>query len=296
MNVEDAVRVVRAHPDYRILERFSPVNSYNRMDGISKPLKVGAYVDSETTGVDTRKDNIIELAIVKFMYDEDGRIYLVGTGDSFLNDPGIPLDEKIRSVTGISDEDVKGQMIDARNVDDLLSDVELVIAHNAGFDRRICERYFPRFTELPWACAQNDIPWRREFGSPGLSLEVIAAFVGGIFYNAHRALIDCQIGVHMLTAEDRDKNPALLYAINAASEDSLRVWACNSPFHTKDLLKERGYHWNDGKDGRPKAWHRNMGQDHTGVQEEITWLRTNVGAYPEVTSTTALDRYSIRER
>ncbi len=294
MNVEDAVQVVRGHPDYRVLEKFSPVNSYKRMD--DRPLKVGAYVDTETTGVDTRKDNIIELAIAKFRYDDDGQIYIVGNGDSFLNDPGVPLDEKIRSVTGITDEDVKGQVIDARNVDDLLSDVDLVLAHNAGFDRRMCERYFHRFAELPWACAQNDIPWRREFGSPGLALEVIATFVGGIFYNAHRALIDCQVGIHMLNAKDRGGKSALLYAIHAASEDSLRVWAIGSPFHTKDMLKERGYQWNDGRDGRPKAWHRNMGQDNEDIQEEITWLRTNVGAYPEVTSTSALDRYSVREQ
>lgn len=296
MNIADAVLAVRAHPDYRVLEKFQPRITYHGDQELPEKLYMGVYVDTETTGVDTRKDNIIELAIVKFTFDADGRIYFIEVSRSFLNDPGVPLDDKIRSITGITDDDVKGQVIDAREVDELLQDVHLVLAHNAAFDRKICERYFPRFKELPWACTQQDVPWRKEFGSPGLALEVIALFVGNIFYEAHRALIDCQIGVHMLTAQDRDGNPAMLYAINAASEDSLRVWACNSPYHTKDLLKDRGYHWNDGRDGRPKAWHKNMGQDREALGAELEWLRTRVGAYPEVTSTTATDRYSVRER
>lgn len=34
----------------------------------------------------------------------------------------------------------------------------------------------------------------------------------------------------------------------------LAPWAEGSPFHTKDILKERGYRWNNGSDGRPKSW------------------------------------------
>lgn len=296
MNVEDAVRLVRDHPNYRVLEKFSPVAVYNGERGRPENLRIGAYVDTETTGVDTRKDNIIELAIVKFEFDDDGFIHRVLSGDSFLNDPGVPLDDKIRSITGIRDEDVAGQIINANDVYALLDDVEIVFAHNAAFDRKICERYFSRFKDIPWVCCQQDIPWRKEFGAPGVSLEVILAFVCGTFYDAHRALIDCQVGVHALTAQDRDGNTALLYGINAAEEESIRVWAVGSPFHTKDALKDRGYHWNDGRDGRPKAWHRNMGPSSEAVQEELDWLRKNVMAYPQVTSTTALDRYSIREQ
>lgn len=294
MNVEDAVRLVRNHPDYRVLDRFVSPAFYNIQDPANmRRLKVGVYVDTETTGIDTRKDNIIELAMCRFIFDDDGLIYDVAGGASFLNDPGMPLDEKIRSITGITDEDVKGQIIDSRSVTSMLEGVDLVFAHNAGFDRKICERYFPRFKELPWACAQQDIPWRKNFGAPGVSLEVLAAFIGGMFYNAHRALIDCQVGIHMLTAQDRDGNTGLLYAINAAASDTLRVWAVGSPFHYKDLLKDRGYHWNDGKDGRPKAWHK--GVDEAEVNEELDWLRTHAGAYPQVTSTSSIDKYSIRE-
>lgn len=36
----------------------------------------------------------------------------------------------------------------------------------------------------------------------------------------------------------------------------------------KDLLKERGYRWNSGSDGRPRAWYRDLDRELL-VEEEL---------------------------
>ena len=48
--------------------------------------------------------------------------------------------------------------------------------------------------------------------------------------------------------------PALRQLLDNARVKTIRVWAEQSSFERKDPPKSRGYFWNDGTDGRPKAW------------------------------------------
>ena len=59
--------------NYKIIKRFEPVEFYN--ESSSGDLKVGIYLDTETTGMDADDDEIIELALVPFEFDKDGNIY-----------------------------------------------------------------------------------------------------------------------------------------------------------------------------------------------------------------------------
>lgn len=294
MNIEEAVRVVDAHPDYRVLRKFQPVQS--PWGEIGETIREGLYVDTETTGVDVRKDNIIELAYVPFQFDcETGDVVAIGQGKSFLNDPGRPLDDNIRSLTGITTEDVEGKSLPLEEITEDFSNASMIVAHNAGFDRKILERYFPDLAQVLWGCSQQDVPWRLAFGALSERLEAIALMPGGIFYDAHRALIDCQVGIHLLaTIKDDAGDSAFAYLLNNARRDVIRVWAVGSPYSAKDLLRENGYRWNDGTDGRPKAWNKAVTEDT--LEEELTFLRTKALAYPQITTTAALDRYSVRDR
>jgi DNA polymerase-3 subunit epsilon len=42
------------------------------------------------------------------------------------------------------------------------------------------------------------------------------------------------------------------HLLASARKSLLRIWAESSPFDMKDVLKARGYRWNDGTNGRPK--------------------------------------------
>ncbi len=97
--------------DYRVLRRLVPagdVHSGNRRargpDG--HPAR---YRDDRPR---PRKDEIIELGMVKFDYLPDGRI--VGVRDIFsaFNEPSGPIPLEVSAITGITDEMVAGHRID----------------------------------------------------------------------------------------------------------------------------------------------------------------------------------------
>jgi DNA polymerase III subunit epsilon len=50
-------------------------------------------------------------------------------------DPGIPLDPKITKLTGLTSSDLAGQAIDEAAAVEILSSADIIVAHNAAFDR-----------------------------------------------------------------------------------------------------------------------------------------------------------------
>src|SRR3954467_15853594 len=101
----------------------------------SQETKIGILLDTETTGLDHRKDEVIELGMVKFGYTPDGRIIDVRDMFSPFNEPSEPIPAEITALTGITDEMVAGHRIDEvagiAFVDD---SVALVIVYTLSFD------------------------------------------------------------------------------------------------------------------------------------------------------------------
>ena len=75
----------------------------------------------------------------------------------------------------------------------------------------------------------------------------------------------------------------------------MRVWAENAPFDFKDILKARGYRWNDGSDGRLRSWWSDLPPD--ALENELAFLRAEIFQYDAdipVRRVTAVDRFSDR--
>src|SRR4051812_2546674 len=68
---EAAARMLEATGDYRVLRRLQP-----RPIALSRTPrqgeKIAIIVDTETTGLDHTKDEVIELGMLSFTYDEEG--------------------------------------------------------------------------------------------------------------------------------------------------------------------------------------------------------------------------------
>jgi DNA polymerase III subunit epsilon len=134
--------------DYRVLRRLVPRKTFNASIGLS--TKTGILLDVETTGLDQQKDEVIELGMVKFDYLPDGRIADLKDIFTSFNEPSEPIPQEITALTGITNEMVAGQRIDEATVSSFAEEAVIVIAHNASFDRKFAERYWPIFQRKAW--------------------------------------------------------------------------------------------------------------------------------------------------
>jgi DNA polymerase-3 subunit epsilon len=276
---------------YRVLRRLMPqATSDARQPG----EKIGLVLDVETLGLNPVKDEVIELGMVKFAYSEQDEVTrIIGEFRGFQQ-PSVPIPSEITELTGITDAMVTGQAIDAAQVEVFAAESNIVIAHNAGFDRRFAERFWPIFQQKPWACSATQIDWRRH-KITGAKLDyILAAF--GYFHDAHRATDDCHALVAILRRTLPHAQSSGLSALLAeARKDGHRVWAESSPYELKNTLKKRGYRWSDGSDGTPKAWYVDVAED--SLVQELNFLRDEIYQRDVEIPTrpvTAWERFSAR--
>ena len=282
---------LEASGDYRVLRRLpAPAGDFNPMPH----MKRAVFLDVETTGLDPKVDEIIELAMVPFWYEDSGRIAGVSTGGSALRQPQKPIPAEVTRLTGITPEMVAGKMINFAGVAKIAGQ-SLIVAHNAAFDRRFVERFCPQLTNNQWACSFSEIPWAAHgFESARLSL---IGQAHGFYYDGHRAINDCYAGIEILRRglPVGGTESAMKVLLSSTNSRSWRCWAEGAPFEKKDLLKSRGYRWADGSDRTPKAWWIDL--DDAGFHTEMAYLRNDIygrSAQIRISELNALNRYSDR--
>ena len=259
------------HPDYRVLRRLVPVTHFDHQ--AAGPVARIVILDTETTGLDASRDKVMELALVCVQVDiQTGQA--TGPVEVYdgLRDPGMPVPKIAREVTGITDDMVAGQQLDMARIATLLDGADLVVAHNAGFDRPFVEEILPQTRALNWACSFAGIDWSAA-GHSSAKLSYLASALGW-FYDAHRAEMDCHALLTVLLAELPGTGAnGLTHLLAGAHTPSYRLQATGAPFAAKDLLKTRGYRW----DSQGKVWHTRLGGD-AALQAECEWLQEAVFA------------------
>jgi DNA polymerase-3 subunit epsilon len=285
--------VLDATGDYRVLRRLK-VRDHFAEGPTDQPVKIGIVIDVETTGLDPKRDEVIELGMVKFAYAADGRVERVLETFSAFNEPTVPIPKEITNITGITDEMVAGNHIDPEKVSAFISTAEWNIAHNAKFDRPFAEIKWPAFENMSWACSLSQLDWRG-LGFDGLRLTHLLGDIG-LFHEAHRALDDCRALLEVLAHElPSVGKPALSLLLDEAGRKTSRIWAQGAPFDLKEELKRRKYKWNDGSDGRPKSWFIDVDERLQGA--ELEFLRKEIYRRDvdlNVQSMDALTRFSNR--
>lgn len=292
MTPQEMIELLEQSGSYRVLRRLQPgLTVHVRSAGAQF---TGIILDVETTGLDTSRDEIIELGMVKFRFTNTGA--LVGIDETFsgFQQPGRPISAEITEITGITNAMVAGQSISPIAVAAFIADASLIIAHNAGFDRRMVERVWPCFIDKHWGCSASEVNWRAE-GLAGSKLSYILTDLG-YFHEAHRAVDDCQATLHVLTCPlPRSGSLGLSQILHATSQSTVRIWAERAPFEQKDMLKARGYRWSDGTGGSRKAWWIEV--PAAGRDAEVAYLRTNIYGYTAdlpIREITSRERFSDR--
>ena len=165
--LEDIARLLEQSPDFRVLRRLQPRDVFSQSH-CEQPL-VGIVLDTETTGLDLDKAEVIELAMLKFHYAPNGEVLRVIDRFDKLRQPANPIPPEITALTGITDEMVAGRSIDPAAVEAFIADAAIVNTQNARFDRPIAENDWPVFNGVDWVGSLDEILWR-ENGIEGTKL------------------------------------------------------------------------------------------------------------------------------
>ena len=275
-----------ASDDYRVLRRLHPPEAYQADDGT--PTKTAIFLDVETTGLEAGRHEIIELAMVPFTYAQDGRIFKIGEAFQALREPAHPIPPEVTAITGIDDAMVAGKTIDPADVAAFIKKADLIIAHNAGFDRRFMEIFCEDFVHKPWACSMSQVDWQAE-GFETLKLSFLAA-TAGFFYDKHRAVHDCHAAIELLARPlPKSGQRAMAQLLDKARAPSWRIWASQAPFEMKDVLRQRGYRWNADGVGATKAW--TIDVPDARKEEECRFLQEEIYGRPQAINCRKIDAY-----
>ena len=273
MNFDEMADKLSAHPDFKVKRRLVPILDFG--PGSGGPTKRILILDTETTGLDWRAENIIELAMLSVDVDlHTGQpVGVVEVYEDF-EDPGRPIPSEIVKLTGITDHDVKGQKLNEVKINAMVERADLIVAHNAGFDRPFVENRLEVFEHKAWACSFAGINWKAQ-GLGSAKLEFLCSELGW-FYDAHRAQVDCHALLRVLssnlkTQPDDLPTSGFLQLLKSAEQARTVVKAFGSPFESKDKLKARGYRW----DAEAKVWITAV-KSADALEAEAEWLKTQI--------------------
>ena len=292
MDLQAAVSAIEQHPDFRLLRRVKLAADHVFAENTSgEPCARLAVIDTETTGFKAEEgDRIIDLAIAVCEYGkESGRLYRVVERFEGLEDPEQAIPAEVIKLTGITDDMVKGQLIDEQQVAKVMAGVTLVVCHNSSFDRGFLEARFAVFKDLAFGCSLNEVPWR-DWGIGSSKLDYLG-FAFGLFHTGHRALADVDMLTALLASNTPDQATTILSLLLASAR--LPTWRINAiglPFDNSQIAKARGYRWHPGDTSLGKCWWIETQHE----QDEIQFLAQIGCHHPEVIKQTARERYRQR--
>ena len=111
---EDMARKIEESGNYRVLRKLVA----RTVAAVRRPefSRFGVILDTETTGLNHRTDEIIEIGAVAFTFNDDGMIGDVIGVYGGLQQPSEPIPPEITRLTGITDAMVEGQVIDIQSL------------------------------------------------------------------------------------------------------------------------------------------------------------------------------------
>lgn len=282
--LEEYAQALQLSSEFRVLRRAHL--AICGLGGLVTGDKVAAVIDTETTGLDTTEDEIVEFAATAFSYGDDGEITGIGETYEGLREPRRRIPPEVTRITGIRAEDVAGRSIPESDVLEFMNPVGLIIAHNAAFDRPMVERTWPRLRNKPWACSATEIDWM-SLGFEGRSLGYLLT-QAGYFHDGHRARDDCHaLLVLMKRAIAQEDSLGMKHILRSARQTRFEIIA-SAGYEKRDLFKSRGYKWNPGSSGSPRGWRKEFSEEASIT--EISFIKQQ-DVDVHVRRLTAFDRY-----
>jgi DNA polymerase-3 subunit epsilon len=287
--LEELAQRLEVSDDFRVLRRLK--REAVSKGGLADGERVAVIVDTETTGLDLRRDEVIEIALLAVAYDEKGRITRVLDEFEGIREPSVPISSASAELTGITTEMVRGKRLEMDALEAFLAPAVIVVAHNAAFDRPMCERLSHSFASKSWACSATQLDWRR-LGFEGRKL-VYLLNQFGLFHDGHRAMDDAQATLQILKRPLADFSDGLMpMLLTSARIPTFRYWVQSFPELASDLRK-RGYRWLSSSRSHPRSWTIDVLEDQVEAEEQFLMEReTNIRRVSR-RRITAVDRFKL---
>ena len=264
----------RAKPAPCIRWRFPPAS---RIRG-SRSAGGGSTLTARRRGSVPEHDAVIELALLPFTYTLAGTVVEVlhDEAEVHRNDPGRPLPAEITHLTGLTDDDVRGERIDveagrARSSRAPTSSWRTPRG-STGRSSSGCSR--PRARGPGRARGRKFRGLRR--ASRARRCTVSFAPTGSTPGTGTARSRTARRGCGSLRSGLPVSGDSVLAAMRRrALTPTVRLWAIRAPFASKEALRARGYRWMpEMRDGIERSWWTDVEPD--GVESELAWLREAV--------------------
>ncbi len=210
-------------------------------------------VDTETTGLSPAKARCIEVGAVLFHVPSRAVLSQL----SFLlpcnSNPAERVNGIAAEVTRL--EQPRGQSLAC--LEAMAAAADVLVAHNAAFDRQWFGREELPPLQRPWLCSMEDIRWpaeRQLRATP--SVRDLALAYGVPVWAAHRALTDC---IYIAQVFERE---AQLETLLQQALLPRKLYRARLPYDQRHLAKEAGFRWNEGVQG---AWSKRLTDDERGL-------------------------------
>ncbi len=171
-------------------------------------------LDTETTGLDSSRDEIIEFAAVA-LEQRDGEPVVVREYDEPVSlSPGGFVPDKIQSLTGISTQDLRERGLAktrvCRDIGELIGGRTLLLAYNAHFDLSFLYYFLLRDGDSIILKGKDKLDlltvYRDRHSYPHRLCSAIEVYgLSGKVVNSHRAVDDVLATVEVMKAMEREK-------------------------------------------------------------------------------------------
>ena len=258
--------------DWKLIRKLNLPKQYNEPS--TGEIKKGVVLDVEATGLSIGHDDVIQLALLPFEYEvPSGKILSIKKEEAFdgLREPRIPISTEASLITGITNEMVINKKIESKDVENIINNTDLIIAHNASYDRPMVEQHWNCFKNVSWACTFKSIDWLQE-GFSSAKLELLGVNFGW-FYEGHDAFNDCEACLALLSETLPNRDSTVFSAVREyASNPTFLIKAIDAPYNKRNILRRKGYKWRPADQLNGKVWWT----ETKNYEEEVKWLHEEI--------------------